>query len=121
LSNQFEYLAESFRKYYYINLSDEAILTSIKQDPNVRDARIVGQRDIAGKKCTIFEISYTNNSQVKMWVAADQAYRYPLKIETTKADGIVTLLKFKNVELNPMIPDSEFELPPGVKIEESSF
>jgi outer membrane lipoprotein-sorting protein len=121
LSSQFESLAEPFGKYYYVNLSDEAILASIKQDPGVRDARIVGQRDIAGKRCTIFEVNYTDNSQAKIWVTADRAHRYPLKIETTNANGTTALLKFKDVELNPMIPDSEFELPPGVKVEESSF
>lgn len=75
------------------------------------DYDIVGTETMDGKVCLV--VTYTvGNESAKMWVWKEHGL--PIRIETTTPEG-TTVIEFKNIDFSN-IPDSMFELPPGVTI-----
>ncbi|MDY6966441.1 MAG: DUF4412 domain-containing protein [Halobacteriota archaeon] len=85
---------------------------------------IVGTETIDGKLCTIIEYeSSINDAQTTQKVWVWQRYGFPIRVEaTTTIAGTptTTVMEMKNIEFGP-IPDSTFELPAGVDIQEMSY
>jgi outer membrane lipoprotein-sorting protein len=76
---------------------------------------IIGHETLDGEVCLVVKytvVEYTVAVTSKMWIW--EQYGFPLRIETTTAEG-KTIIEYKNVEFGD-IPDSTFELPEGVKI-----
>jgi outer membrane lipoprotein-sorting protein len=73
--------------------------------------QITGTETIDGKVCLVVEYSVQGTS-TKMWIW--QEYGFPLKV-VTETDQGTTTIEYKNIEFTD-IPDSEFQLPPGVEI-----
>lgn len=70
-----------------------------------------GTETIDGKVCLVVEYT-VQGASTKMWIW--QEYGFPLKVVTETAQGTATI-EYKNIEFTD-IPDSEFQLPPGVQI-----
>ncbi len=76
--------------------------------------KIVGTETIDGKACIVIE--YTPDQAVtKMWIWKDRGL--PVKAEIPSAEG-KTIVEYKNYDFSD-IPDSMFDLPPGVQIIEN--
>jgi len=70
-----------------------------------------GTETIDGKLCLVVEYTVQGLS-TKAWIW--QEYGFPLKVVTETAQGTTTV-EYKNIDFSD-IPDSEFQLPPGVQI-----
>jgi outer membrane lipoprotein-sorting protein len=70
-----------------------------------------GTETIDGKLCLVVEYTVQGLS-TKAWIW--QEYGFPLKVVTETAQG-TTMVEYKNIDFSG-IPDSEFQLPPGVQI-----
>ncbi len=77
------------------------------------DYTVIGTETLDGKVCLVVEYDYGGTS-AKAWVWKEHGF--PIKIETTTAEGTTTV-EFKNIDFSD-IPDSMFELPPGVQVME---
>jgi outer membrane lipoprotein-sorting protein len=77
---------------------------------------IIGHETLDGEACLVVKytvVEYTAEVVTsKMWIW--EQYGFPLRIETTTAEG-KTIVEYKNIEFGD-IPDSTFELPEGVGI-----
>jgi outer membrane lipoprotein-sorting protein len=106
-----------FTGYYTVYYSDAVILSewqaACSADPSCQSVSIAGHDSISGEACTIFEAVYTNGSTVRIWIATDRGW--VMKVEDT-VNGSTTTIEFSDIEFNPSIPDSLFELPEGVTI-----
>jgi len=71
----------------------------------------IGTETIDGKVCLVveYEVSGTSTT-VWLW----QEYGFPIHAVTVNDQGTTTI-DYRNIDFSP-IPDSEFELPPGVQI-----
>ena len=72
---------------------------------------IIGTETRDGKVCLVVEYT-VEQVTVKMWIWKEHGF--PIRIETTTTEG-KTIIEFKNIEFVD-IPDSKFELPPGVQV-----
>ena len=72
---------------------------------------VVGTETVDGKVCLVVEYT-VEGAATKMWIWEEHAF--PIRVEVTTAEGKTTV-EYKNIEFVD-IPDSEFELPPGVEI-----
>jgi outer membrane lipoprotein-sorting protein len=81
------------------------------QDIPDYDYTIIGTQTKDGKVCLVVEYSAAG-ATVKSWIWKEHGF--PIRTETTTAEGTVTVV-FKNIDFGD-IPDSKFELPPGVQI-----
>ena len=95
---------------------EDAIQSSIKeQAESLLDYNpvVIGSAMVEGKDCLI--IQYTQEEHdIKMWIWKD--YGLPIKSEIVGEEGLI-IFQIKNIELVD-IPDSVFELPPGVPVTE---
>jgi outer membrane lipoprotein-sorting protein len=94
---------------------DQAAESAIEEAQSITnyDYDIVGTETMDGKVCLV--VTYTvGNESAKMWVWKEHGF--PIRIETTTAEG-TTVVEFKNIDFSN-IPDSMFELPPGVEVME---
>lgn len=73
----------------------------------------LGTETVDGKVCLVVEYSQAG-ATVKMWIWKEHGF--PVKVETTTAEGTTTI-EYKNIDFSN-IPDSEFEVDPGVTIME---
>ena len=80
-------------------------------------ARIVEYETISGEQCTIIECVYTESLKSKIWIALDKGY--VLKMENITSEGS-TIMEYTDIDLESAIPDSQFEFPAGVQIQEIS-
>jgi len=77
------------------------------------DYTVIGTETLDGKVCLVVEYT-VEQATAKMWIWKEHGF--PIRIETTTAEGKM-IVEFKNIEFAD-IPDSMFELPPGVQIME---
>ena len=75
------------------------------------DYNIIGTETYDGKVCLVVEW-VSEGITAKSWVWKDKGF--PIRVETTSPQG-ETVIEYKNIDFSN-IPDSEFELPPGVQI-----
>ncbi len=115
LSNMALVLSSSFAMYIKPYATDQELLNLMKSDDPTKDVRIAGQDNVAGKSCTIFESSTEGGTQ-RVCIASEGQFTYLLKMETIQGGQTVMDYEFKDVEINPTIPDSVFELPAGAQI-----
>ncbi len=73
--------------------------------------KVVGTETIDGKACLVVEYS-VSGAPTKMWLWQD--YGFPLRVETKVPAGI-KVVESSNIDFAD-IPDSMFELPPGVQV-----
>ncbi len=108
---------ELFSQFYVLGYTDEAILAELQElcdtDTGCQSVEIIGHETIAGEYCTIFEYTPTEGESGKIWLAAEKGY--VIKIEVESPEGTVAI-EFTEIDLNPSIPDSTFDLPAGVEI-----
>lgn len=113
---------DEFDKYYTIYDSDAAIFAEMENecaaDRECLNVEPVGHETIAGFNCALFEeTSKEETSKVgtktKVWLSLDKGW--VVKLEMTTAELTATI-ESKEIDLNPTIPDSVFDLPAGVEI-----
>jgi outer membrane lipoprotein-sorting protein len=75
------------------------------------DYTILGTETYDGKVCLVVEWT-SEGVTAKSWIWKDKGF--PVKVETTTPQGKSTI-EYKNIDFSN-IPNSEFELPPGVQI-----
>jgi len=92
--------------------TEAAIQAACAEEPDCISVRKAGTEVISGHNCNVWE-GITTEGTGKVWVAIDTGW--PLKFETTYAGETMTM-EFKELDLNPSIPDSVFQLPTGVEI-----
>lgn len=108
---------EFFDQFYVQGYTDEEILAELQAecsaDPECQSVEIIGHETVAGEPCTIFEYTPTEDEAGKIWLATEKGYI--LKIEVETPEGMV-VIEFTDIDLDPSIPDSTFDLPAGVEI-----
>lgn len=108
---------DEFDKYYTVYDSDAAILAGMENecaaDRECLNVEPVGHETIAGFDCVIIEETLKGGTTTKVWLSLDKGW--VVKLERTTAEGTATL-ESKEIDLNPTIPDSVFDLPAGVEI-----
>jgi outer membrane lipoprotein-sorting protein len=72
---------------------------------------ILGTETIDGKVCLVVEYTVVE-AATKAWIWEEHGF--PIRVEVTTTEGTTTV-EYKNIEFVD-IPDSMFELPPGVQI-----
>jgi outer membrane lipoprotein-sorting protein len=83
------------------------------QDIPDYDYHIIGTDTMDGKECLVVEYSY-QGATVKSWIWKEHGF--PVRVETTTPEGTMVIV-YRNIDFGD-IPDSMFELPPGVQIME---
>ncbi len=67
-----------------------------------------------GVKCKLVAVyGADNKEETRMWVRED--YGLPVRVETTSAAGVKTVMEYKNLQVGPL-PADTFNLPPGVEV-----
>lgn len=77
------------------------------------DYTIIGTEIYDGKECLVAEYTF-EDTKTKMWIWKEHGF--PVKVESTTPEGTMKI-EYKNIDFSN-IPNSEFELPPGVEIRE---
>ena len=117
----FDAFAGYFTEYYTTYETDADILlaweAACAADPYCQSVAIVDHESVGGVACTVFEVTYTDGTQARVWVSGDMGY--VLKVES-EVEGETTTIEFTEVELGSNIADSMFELPDGVEIMDMS-
>ncbi len=109
---------EFVRASYVSFASESAAKAACAADPDCQSVEVVGQETYKGESAILYEWATTDESST-MWVSKDTGRL--LKLENTAPDGTTDTVEFIEVDLNPNIPDSTFELPLGVDIMELPF
>jgi len=77
------------------------------------EARPIGNEEINGKACTIYEYQDTKKQAVgKIWIWNDQTF--PLK-STIEVEGDLITILYKNIKLDQKINDFLFDIPDNIK------
>ncbi|GEM_PF-2308454 len=99
-------------------LSDENVLALMEKALGEGErVRILGQEEVDGKKCTLFEITSADGSKTRIWLAQGEKERYPWRMEAVDDSGATVMtMEILELDLEAKIPDSEFKLPPNVII-----
>jgi outer membrane lipoprotein-sorting protein len=92
---------------------DQEMSTALTETQSIPqyNPTVLGTDTMDGKVCLVVEYS-AGGETVKMWVWKE--YGFTIRIERTSAEG-TTVVELKNIDFSN-IPDSAFELPPGVQI-----
>jgi outer membrane lipoprotein-sorting protein len=109
--------AQEFEDGYWGEASDSEILAGF-QAACSGTASIEGQEDISSQSCTKFTCDFTDGSVSSYWIS-DSGWL--VKGEFTSAEGYSYTMQYSNIDLNPTIDDSMFDidsLAPGVPITE---
>lgn len=107
--------AQEFEDGYWGDSSDSEILSGF-QAACSGTASIEGQEDISGQSCTKFTCDFADGSVSSYWIS-DSGWL--VKGEATSAEGYSYTMQYSNIDLNPTIDDSMFDiesLAPGVPI-----
>jgi outer membrane lipoprotein-sorting protein len=109
-----------FEYYQTVYTQDAVILAAMKEacanSSSCKDVSIAGHGSVLGEECTIFETTSAQGTKTKVWIAVNKGY--PLKVKSTTADDSITTIEYQEVEFSPTIPDSTFEIPPEVEIQD---
>ena len=108
--------------YMYFPDTNMAMKMSFEEpDSPIEDAEsipdfnpvILGTETLDGKVCLVVEYTFEGIT-VKMWVWKDNGF--PIRVEMTTPEGDM-VMEYRNYDFGD-IPDSKFELPEGVQIQE---
>lgn len=81
---------------------------------NEQHAKLIGSETVNGYACDIYTFTDpTSRAGTKAWVWKEK--KFPVKLEQETPEGTM-LLELTNIQLGAKIPDSAFELPPGVQL-----
>ena len=81
---------------------------------NEGQAEKIGNETVDGHACDIYRFNDPETKgTVTVWVWTEK--QFPVKMEFDGAKGKM-LMEFRNIHLGTNIPDSLFELPPGVQV-----
>lgn len=83
------------------------------QDIPDYDYDVLDTQTMDGKECLVVEYSQAG-ATIKCWIWKEHGF--PVRVETTTAEGTTTI-EYKNIDFSD-IPDSVFEVDPGVTIME---
>ena len=109
--------AQEFEDGYWGDASDAAILAGF-QAACSGTASNDGPEDVNGTSCTKFTCDFADDSVSSYWIA-DSGWL--VKNEVISAEGYTYTMQYSNIDLNPTIDDSMFdidEMAPGVPITE---
>ena len=113
----FDGYAEYFTDYYTVYNTDAEILAAFQSSCMInsycQSVEITGHESIGGQDCTIFEMTYTDGTITRMWIATDKGH--VLKVEN-EIGGETSSIEFSNIDFDSDIPDSTFEIPSGTQI-----
>ena len=116
-ASRFVPFMDAFDKYYTVYDSDAAILAGMENecaaDRECLNVEPVGHETIAGFDCVIIEETLKGGTTNKVWLSLDKGW--VVKLEMTTAELTATI-ESKEIDINPTIPDSVFDLPAGVEI-----
>ena len=108
-----------FTSNYYGAVAESEILSAMQAscsiDPLCQSVEITGHDTVAGKSCTIFTMTSTEGTLIDLYISADGQL---LKLELTDF-GFTSTMKFTDIDLNPSIPDSVFDIDtvaPGAEV-----
>ncbi len=108
-----------FTSNYYGAVANSEILSAMQAscsiDPLCESVEISGHDTVAGKSCTIFAMTSTEGTAIDHCISAEG---YPLKISFTDF-GFTSTMEFTDIDLNPSIPDSTFDIDavaPGAEV-----
>lgn len=114
MSNPGAAYVEEWKDGYYGEVSDATILAGFQAGCS-GGASIDGQEEVAGQSCTKFTCHFEGGGVSYNWIT-DSGWL--LKTEVT-ASGYTYTAQFSNIELNPSIDDSVFDIntvAPGVPV-----
>jgi outer membrane lipoprotein-sorting protein len=106
--------AQDFKDGYYGNVSDTTMLAGFEAACS-GGASIDGQETVNGTPCTKFTCNFSGGVSYT-WISDSG---WPVMVETTQEDGTTTTVQYSNIDLNPTIDDSIFDISvaaPGVEI-----
>jgi len=109
--------AQEFKDGYWGDASDAAILAGF-QAACSGTASNDGPEDVNGTSCTKFTCDFADDSVSSYWIS-DSGWL--VKNEVISAEGYTYTMQYSNIDLNPTIDDSIFdidEMAPGVPITE---
>lgn len=108
-----------FTSNYFGALTEAGILSAMQAsctiDPLCESVEISGHDTVAGQPCAVFAMTSTEGTVIDHCISTGG---YPLKISLTDF-GFTSTLKFSNIDLNPTIPDSRFDIDavaPGAEV-----
>jgi outer membrane lipoprotein-sorting protein len=108
-----------FTSNYYGAVAESEILSAMQAscsiDPLCESVETSGHDTVAGQACTVFAMTSTEGTTIDHCISAGG---YPLKISLTDF-GFTSTLVFTNIDLNPTIPDSTFDIDavaPGAEV-----
>ena len=79
-----------------------------------RNAERIGSKTIDGHACDVYQFTDPAiHGTTKAWVWKEKAF--PLQLEMDGSDG-KTLVQISNIQLGVPVPDTAFQLPPGVQV-----
>lgn len=73
--------------------------------------KIVGQETVDGRLCDVYSITMPKGENFKTWVAKDISF--PVKVQANSFTAY-----YRNIVLDPVLSDSLFQLPAGVKVQD---
>jgi outer membrane lipoprotein-sorting protein len=114
MSNPGAQYAEEWMDGYYGDVSEATILAGF-QAGCPGGASIAGHESVAGQACTKFTCNFGGGGVSHTWISPNG---WPLKAEVTQA-GYTYRMQYTNVEMNPNIPDSVFDIDtvaPGAEV-----
>ena len=77
-------------------------------------AKIIGNETVDGISCSVIAITADDETYAKIWVSEDGLKRQ----SETPYFGFPMKTLYKNYKIGGSISDSEFELPPGMTVDE---
>jgi outer membrane lipoprotein-sorting protein len=99
-----------FTSNYYGAIAEGGILSAMQAscsiDPLCQSVEMSGHDTVAGQACTVFAMTSTEGTTIDYCISAEG---YPLKISLTDF-GFTSTLIFTDIDLNPSIPDSIFDI-----------
>lgn len=118
-SNPAAFYSVWFTSNYYGAVAESEILSAMQAscsiDPLCESVEITGHDTVAGKSCTIFTMTSTEGTVFDLYISADGQL---LKLDLTDF-GFTSTMEFTDIDLNPSIPDSVFDIDtvaPGAEI-----
>ena len=108
-----------FTSNYYGVVAEDEILSAMQAsctvDPLCASVETSGHDTVAGQSCAVFAMTSTEGTVIDHCISAEG---YPLKISLTDF-GFTSTMEFTDIDLNPSIPDSTFDIDavaPGAEV-----
>ena len=108
-----------FSSNYYGALTEAGVLSAMQAscstDPLCASVETSGHDTVAGQACAVFSMTSTEGTVIDHCISAEG---YPLRISLTDF-GFTSIIEFTDIDLNPDIPDSTFDIDavaPGAEV-----